>query len=211
MFDNPSVLCLLYFVSSLIWREHLPHLLSWKTNICRILYNHKIKVIKIIAINIWKSVKPSTFHELIQFTNYFLIVLTSYMCLSKIDDYITFVHIRIKFPQSTITKSVFLYQIKFSENKYWSNKGDIYLDNMPSNYCHHWYKTSKRRKRKINKTKTPSPHQAKTALKYVALVLVSSNENRVQVGRVSFSASQKNLGNWKNNFNLGSSEENSDS
>ena len=43
---------------------------------------------------------------------------------------------------------------------------------MPLNYCHHSYETSLRLKKKINKTKMPSPHQAKTALKYVALVLV---------------------------------------
>ena len=33
-----SVLCLLYFISSLISRERLQHLLLQKINICRLLY-----------------------------------------------------------------------------------------------------------------------------------------------------------------------------
>ena len=63
---------------------------------------------------------------------------------------------------------MFTYQIKFSENKYSSNQGDIFLDNMPSNYHHQPYGTSKRGKRKRNKTKnvfhTPDKDRTKMGL-----------------------------------------------
>ena len=83
---------------------------------------------------------------------------------------------------------------------------------MPSNYRHQPYETSKRRKRKRNKTKnvfhTPDKDRYGTGSWFDQKEIKSK---LAESAVTSFSTSEKKLYNWKNSFNLGSSKENSDS
>ena len=86
------------------------------------------------------------------------------------------------------------------------------MDNMPSNYRHQPYETSKRRKMKRNKTKnvfhTPDKDRYGTGSWFDQKEIKSK---LAESAVTSFSTSEKKLYNWKNSFNLGSSKENSDS
>ena len=86
---------------------------------------------------------------------------------------------------------------------------------MPSNYRHQPYRTSKRRKRKRNKTKNVfhTPDKGRTKI-YGIGSWSDQNEIESKLAEsavTSFSTSEKKLCNQKNSFNLGRSEENSDS
>ena len=128
---------------------------------------------------------------------------------------ITFFHISIKYLQSTKAISDFIHQTKFSENKYWSNQGDIYLHNMPLNYRQQPYGTSERRKRKRKKTKSVFRTPDKDPIKiYGVRSWFDQNEIESKLtgsGLVNCSTSEKKLCKWRNSFNFKSSEENSDS
>ena len=85
-----------------------------------------------------------------------------------ISEYMTFVHIRIKFSQSTNTKSVFIYQISFLK---------INIEVIKETYtwiiCHRTTVTNYAGHLKEIRLKTSSTHQTKTALKYMELNLGS--------------------------------------
>ena len=86
---------------------------------------------------------------------------------------------------------------------------------MPSNYHHQLYGTSKRRKRKKNKTKnvfhTPGKDRTKMYGTGSWFDQKEIESKLAESAVISFSTSEKKLCSWKNSFNLGNSEKDSDS